>query len=382
MAIISSSGPIDGTNEGDTIIGSNGPDSIRGLDGGDNILAQGGNDTVDGGAGGDTISGGGGDDELEGGNGNDSIFGEEGDDQISGGGNNDNLSGGSGDDTLTGGEGGADRFLFDPSNALEGDDTITDFEVGSDRIVLQAADVLRADPDLPAADGDPTAFAEQLDASDEWNVVPSSDGDIVIEHPGGSIDFEGIPFSNVTDSFAELAELDAAEFVGLTVLNDSNNSSNGDQNDDVIYGLGGNDTLDGRGGNDIIFGGDGDDTLTGGSGNDTLSGGEGFDDFRFDPSNENEGLDVITDFTVGEDTIVLRAQDVLEADPDLPAAADPEDVLEPEDFDASDNWNIENVNGNVGVSHPNGLIVLDGVAFGAGTDSFTELAEAGALEVV
>jgi len=382
MAIISSSGPIDGTNDGDTIIGSNGPDSIRGLGGNDNILAQGGDDTVDGGGGGDTISGGAGDDSLDGENGNDNIFGGAGNDQIFGGSNNDNLSGDSGDDTLTGGEGGADRFLFDPSNDLEGNDTITDFEVGSDRIVLQAADILRADPDLPAADGDPTAFAEQLDASNEWNVLPSSDGDIIIQHPGGSIEFVGVPFSNVTDTFAELDELNAAEIVGLKVGNDGNNSSTGDQNDEVFYGLGGNDTIDARGGADIVFGGDGDDTLTGGSGNDTLSGGEGLDEFRFDPSNENEGLDVITDFNVEEDTIVLRAKDVLAADPDLPAAADPDDELTVEDFDASDNWDVENVNGNVGISHPGGAIVLDGVAFGDGTDSFGDLNEAGALVLV
>ncbi len=213
-------------------------------------------------------------------------------------------------------------------------------------------------------------------------MLPSSDGDIIIQHPGGSIEFVGVPFSNVTDTFAELDELNATEIVGLKVGNDGNNSSTGDQNDEVFYGLGGNDTIDARGGADIVFGGDGDDTLTGGSGNDTLSGGEGFDEFRFDPSNENEGLDVITDFNVEEDTVVVRAKDVLEADPDLPAAAGDPEELEAADFDASDNWDIENVNGDVGISHPNGLIVLDGVAFGDGTDSFQDLSDAGALEVV
>jgi len=47
--------------------------------------------------------------------------------------------------------------------------------------------------------------------------------------------------------------------------------------DDTIYGYGGDDTLNGEGGDDWLFGGEGNDTLIGGAGNDYLFGGEGND---------------------------------------------------------------------------------------------------------
>jgi Ca2+-binding RTX toxin-like protein len=56
----------------------------------------------------------------------------------------------------------------------------------------------------------------------------------------------------------------------------------------------GNDVLDGGAGNDVLFGDGGDDKLTGGSGNDM---------FAFGP---NEGNDLITDFTPGQDHIDLK----------------------------------------------------------------------------
>ncbi|MGB7274658.1 MAG: trypsin-like serine protease [Geitlerinemataceae cyanobacterium] len=88
--------------------------------------------------------------------------------------------------------------------------------------------------------------------------------------------------------------------------------SGGDGND----GLGGNtgsDIVNGEAGNDTIFGGQDDDTLTGGVGNDVLSGdlgndlltgGEGSD--RFDVR-ATDGIDIITDFTDGQDLIGLKA---------------------------------------------------------------------------
>jgi Ca2+-binding RTX toxin-like protein len=134
-----------------------------------------------------------------------------------------------------------------------------------------------------------------------------------------------------------------------------------------------------------LLGGDGEDILIGGSGDDTLSGGADADDFLFNPDNPNEGSDVITDFAVGEDKIVLSITDILSADPDLPAA-DPDgdpDALEIGDFDASDNWNVEaSEDGDVTVVHPGGAFELDGIAFGDATDSFAELAALDTIELV
>ena len=55
-------------------------------------------------------------------------------------------------------------------------------------------------------------------------------------------------------------------------------------------------------GDDTLIGNDGANVLTGGDGDDTLTGGDGADVFRF-YSSEGPSTDVITDFTVGEDSI-------------------------------------------------------------------------------
>ncbi len=81
---------------------------------------------------------------------------------------------------------------------------------------------------------------------------------------------------------------------------------------DTLLGALGNDLLDGGDGDDIVDGGDGDDTLSGGDGADTLTGGSGADIFRFDAANNfsdsnAQAMDVITDFTSGEDKIDLQS---------------------------------------------------------------------------
>ncbi|MEX0367091.1 MAG: fasciclin domain-containing protein [Ruegeria sp.] len=73
--------------------------------------------------------------------------------------------------------------------------------------------------------------------------------------------------------------------------------------DDVGVGGEGGDTLHGGFGHDTLDGGAGDDLLVGGKGDDTLTGGDGEDVFVF---GRNTGHDVITDFTQGDDAIVLR----------------------------------------------------------------------------
>jgi hypothetical protein len=105
---------------------------------------------------------------------------------------------------------------------------------------------------------------------------------------------------------------------------------------DILSGLAGDDTLEGLDGNDRLFGGDGNDSLLGGSGDDTLDadlgnnsldGGEGNDrliveegssstltggasrdTFQFNVSQGNSDipLNQITDFTPGEDRIIVN----------------------------------------------------------------------------
>ena len=80
-----------------------------------------------------------------------------------------------------------------------------------------------------------------------------------------------------------------------------------------VYGSGGNillnggddaEVLVGGDGNDLIDGGAGDDLINGGAGNDRLTGGAGKDTFVFEFF--DKGVDAITDFKVGEDTIEIR----------------------------------------------------------------------------
>jgi len=74
---------------------------------------------------------------------------------------------------------------------------------------------------------------------------------------------------------------------------------------DTISGLDGNDLLRGAGRGDLLDGGGGNDTLVGGRGGDTLTGGAGEDVFLVGGkvTSDMAGLDVITDFTHGDDRI-------------------------------------------------------------------------------
>ena len=64
---------------------------------------------------------------------------------------------------------------------------------------------------------------------------------------------------------------------------------------DILKGNTDNDTLNGDAGNDVLIGGAGDDILTGGTGKDV---------FRF---LAKVGIDTLTDFSVTDDTIQLKA---------------------------------------------------------------------------
>lgn len=72
---------------------------------------------------------------------------------------------------------------------------------------------------------------------------------------------------------------------------------------DELTGSDGNDLIKGFAGRDTLIGGNGNDTLIGGSDGDVLTGGKGSDQFVF--INFSERTDIITDFNVNEDSLVL-----------------------------------------------------------------------------
>lgn len=78
---------------------------------------------------------------------------------------------------------------------------------------------------------------------------------------------------------------------------------NGTQKADQLSGTNANDLIKGGQGRDTITGGNGDDTLLGGLDGDTLTGGMGSDNFVFESFNER--TDIITDFNIIEDRLVL-----------------------------------------------------------------------------
>lgn len=93
-----------------------------------------------------------------------------------------------------------------------------------------------------------------------------------------------------------------------------------DAGNDEVMGSDGHDYLDGEAGNDVVTGGTGDDMVFGGEGNDTLDGGEGMDFLIGDAGDDimtggsgmdffdfTSGNDKVTDFTVGEDVLLLDA---------------------------------------------------------------------------
>jgi Ca2+-binding RTX toxin-like protein len=81
-----------------------------------------------------------------------------------------------------------------------------------------------------------------------------------------------------------------------------NDNLTGTPGNDTISGLRGNDILNGGPGNDILNGGKGFDTINGGLGNDILTGGAGNDVFVL---GAGLGIDTISDFTKGQDTVQL-----------------------------------------------------------------------------
>ena len=124
-----------------------------------------------------------------------------------------------GDDIIATGA-GRDTVNIDPSNANAGADVITDFSAPSDvdptvgdSINFALADLLAADPELPAADGTATSLTlADFDASANWTLDAADDGNLLLTHPGGSVEFGDIAFND--QQFADLGaaiKVDGAE---------------------------------------------------------------------------------------------------------------------------------------------------------------------------
>jgi Ca2+-binding RTX toxin-like protein len=155
----------------------------------------------------DILIGGDNDDVLSGGQGSDLLYGGGGSDTLYGGADNDTLDGGDGDDLLQGG-GGSDTF-----DGGDGYDTISYADAASGVSI-----------DLSGSNG-----------------------------PGGAAS---------GDALSSIEAVIGSEYADTLTGNDDSN---------IIYGLGGNDTISGEDGDDLILGGAGGDTIDGGDGYDIIS---------------------------------------------------------------------------------------------------------------
>ncbi|MCY4360893.1 MAG: pre-peptidase C-terminal domain-containing protein [Gammaproteobacteria bacterium] len=200
----------------------------------------------------------GGDDTLEGGAGNDILSGGIGNDRLSGGTGADLLDGGDGHDELAGGPG--DDYLYGGAGAdrLAGGSGADWLEGGAGSDALEGGD----GNDILVGDDNFLVHLLFEEPAGDGPVVVNMDGQIMADNSG---------------------EIALASFLVPE-------------------------------GDDTLYGGAGDDLLDGGYGDDELSGGPGADVFvvAYD-----SGHDIVTDFSIDEDSIDLSALDGIDAMNDL-----------------------------------------------------------------
>ncbi len=285
-----------GSSSGETISGISTGASVD-----DIIYGWGGNDTLRSYAGNDTIYGGDGNDTLEGGDGDDLLYGEAGND-------------------LMRGFAGNDTFVYE-----EGLDTVEDLHAGTDTLWITGG---RTVNDL--------AFSNSGTYHTKITLTATVDEIIVnnLRHGTSTYHVELVRFD---DGF-QTSLVGYNGWLNGTSGNDmvagnandntligfaGNDSMTGGAGHDAMHGGAGNDTVEGEDGDDLLYGGDGDDTLYGGAGLDTMHGGAGADIFVFELASAFSNVDVIRDFSVGDDD-VIDLTDILDTvyDPLTDAIAD------------------------------------------------------------
>jgi Ca2+-binding RTX toxin-like protein len=340
----------DGAAEGDTLtrienlVGSDHDDDLTGDDednvlrggiGLDELVGGGGNDTLEGGIGNDWLVGGIGADTLTGGSGFDYIsydgsaagvtvnlaagtasggdadgdtfssiehlWGSDFSDVLAGNTGDNFLKGGGGDDTLAGG-GGADVLYgmdgIDTASYLSSNAAVTvDLAAGTGAgghaagdslsyienvIGSNFADVLVGDETANRLDGRGGADHLVGEGGDDTYVVDTA-SDTITENGGQGVDTVQTSVSFVLTAGADVETFETTDETGTNAIDlTGNNSGN---------------IIRGNNGNNVIAGSGGDDYLTGLGGQDSF-----LFDTALDPA---RNLDVITDFNVGDDTILL-----------------------------------------------------------------------------
>ncbi|MBC1236717.1 putative Ig domain-containing protein [Nostoc sp. 2RC] len=303
-----------GNNLGNILTGNTAANYLNGADGNDSLVGGKGNDTLVGGAGNDSLDGGVGDDSLDGGAGDDIYIVDSANDVVIEGsnagtdlvksavtfvlGNNlENL-------TLTG-----SKVINGTGNSLNniitgnGGANILSGEDGNDSLIGGAGnDTLvggAGDDELDGGTGD-----DSLDGgmgNDTYTV--NSLNDTITEGSNAGTDLVKSSISWVLGNNLENLTLTGSSAISGTG-NNLNNIITGNTGANLLSGEDGDDSLFGGSGIDTLLGGAGNDVLIGGVGKDLLTGGTGQDSFYLTDTRTG-GFDTITDFTVGDDTILI-----------------------------------------------------------------------------
>jgi Ca2+-binding RTX toxin-like protein len=287
VTIIGTDGPnnIYGGIGNDILIGGNDDDLIQGLSGNDWLEGLGGNDEIRGGDGDDMIMGGNGRDIIFGHGGNDTIYGNSGADEIYGGDGDDYISSGFSIDIVYGGDG--DDYII----GRTGQDTLYG-EDGNDRLLGSAGK-----DQIWGGNGD-----DILQGGSAVDILHGGAGDDIIYGNYGMDLLYGDSGNDTIYGGSAVDTIYGGDDDDTLYGMEGKDVLFGELGNDVLKGGSGNDTLFGGAGNDSLFGNEGQDRLTGGTGNDMLFGGAASDEFVFDLG---DGQDIIRDFLVGEDVLIL-----------------------------------------------------------------------------
>ncbi len=293
-----------GTDGKDTLTGSNLNDSINGFNGSDLLIGLEGSDNIYGGfpssisvgadIDSDTIFGNENNDYIIGHAGNDIIYAGKDHDLTIAGKDNDLIWGDKGNDTVFGDDGN-DTLFGGTSDSSDGDLTGRDLLFGD-----------RGNDILYGQEGEDTVSGGE----DNDTLHGGKDNDLIFGDSGDDLLFGDLGNDTICagdDDDTIFGDIDKI----VADISSQKDYLCGDSGNDLIFGNDDTDKLCGGDGNDTLYGGKDDDTLIGGIGddwligdlgNDTLQGGVGRDYFML---TLGEGSDVITDFTKGEDLLVL-----------------------------------------------------------------------------
>ena len=215
--------------------------------------------------------------------------------------------------------GDADLSNFDAINYVQTGDGNDTFKL--DYFAIKNSHTEHTNGRIVAGDGTDTIYLDlsEYNPDDFEATAGTSEGLSIDNYPGsyqnvthsgttllryggvGSIELVNVIGTEYDDVLKDgLRDHDA----GATVFdgNDGNDQLLGGNGDDILIGGNGNDILEGGDGNDQLLGGLGNDIINGEAGDDILTGGLGEDSFIL----SNDGSDIITDFNVDEDIILLE----------------------------------------------------------------------------